>query len=406
MNICYMAPDVAVPYFRGASTHVYEVSKNLSAKGHRVSVISRRLNRSQPRRETLDGFEILRMFQAVAFEPPGSSYSPSHVDRERLTFIQRLYSWYLGTYRAFQLGAEVATIMSGREIDVVLERETAFGAGAVLSSILGVPMVLEMIGPRVSALSLKKASRVLAYSTLMAGGRVPTEKLTIVPAGVDTDAFAPDSEAGLRVRRKHDLGSSYVVGYVGTFQRWHGVNELLSACATLRSRTARATKVLLVGPYFAEAKKLSKELGVGDDCVFTGPVPYEAVPDYVNACDVLCAPYNPAFSKMRSSRGIGAPLKVLEYMACEKPVISTTLPPIEEVVAQGTTGLLVRPGEVESLANAILELEGNPAMAAEMGKKARATVVGGYSWEVLARTLERALLEARGERGGGAESWR
>jgi glycosyltransferase involved in cell wall biosynthesis len=367
-----------------------------------VSVVSRRLNRSQPRWETIDGFETYRTFQGLAFEPPGSSYSASHVDRESFSSIQKLYFWYLGSYRAFQLGAEVATVMSGKEIEVVIERETAFGAGAVLSSILGVPMVLEMIGPRVSTMSLRRAKKVLAYSKTMARGRVPADKLVLVPAGVNTNMFAPNPEAGARVRERHGLGSKLVVGYVGTFQRWHGVNELLIACARL-DPSLRRLGVLLVGPYYAGTMKFAEELGMGGTVTFAGPVPYESVPDYVNACDVLCAPYAPQLSQLRKDHGIGAPLKVLEYMACEKAVVSTSVVPITEAVESGKTGLLVPPGDVDSLATAIGKLIDDPHLRVEMGKEARKTVISRYSWSSLAENLERVLYAAGAGRGEGRE---
>jgi glycosyltransferase involved in cell wall biosynthesis len=393
LNICYVAPDVAVPHFRGASTHVYEVSRNLSLRGHRVCLVSRRLSRSQPRWERIDGFQTYRSFQGIAFEIPGSSYAPSHADSERRSPVHMLYSLYLGSYRAFQLGAELATIMSGRGIDIVIERETAFGAGAVLSSMLGVPMVLEMIGPRVSALSLKRANRVLAYSKEMVGGRVPSERLVIVPAGVNTSLFSPNLAAGERVRRRHGLGSDPVVGYVGTFQRWHGVNDLLSACQKLRTG-GRRFKVLLVGPYFRDAATFAEDLGLSQDAVFVGPIPYDSVPDYVNACDVLCAPYDPSLSPMRRERGIGAPLKVLEYMSCEKPVVSTKVPPITDVVDNGRTGLLVPPGDVASLASAIAELIDSPSLRETLGRDARKSVLSGYAWDTLTNTLEDVLSSA------------
>jgi glycosyltransferase involved in cell wall biosynthesis len=394
LNICYVAPDVAVPYFRGASTHVYEVSKNLSARGHRISVVSRRLKRSQPKWETIDGFETYRTFQGLAFEPPTSSYSASHVDTENFTSIQKLYSWYLRSYRAFQLGAEVATVMSGRGIDMVIERETAFGAGAVLSSLLRVPMVLEMVGPRVSSMSLRRATKVLAYSNIMVGGRVPRAKLEVVPAGVDTRMFSPDAESGARVREKYGLDDSFVVGYIGTFQLWHGVNVLLSAVKKLDT-SDRRVRALMVGPYFAEAMRFAEGLGMAGAPVFPGPVPYDSVPEYVNACDVLCAPYDPSLSKLRSERGIGAPLKVLEYMACEKPVVSTNVPPISDVVEDGRTGLLVPPGDAEALANAIRGLMEDSQQAERIGREARKAVNDRYSWGDLARTIEKVLVAAR-----------
>lgn len=394
MNICYMAPDVALPYFRGASTHVYEVSKNLSARGHRLWVISRRLSHSQPRLENIDGFETYRTFQGLAFEPPLSSYSSYHIDGDGVSPIQRLYSWYLGSFRAFQLGAEVATLMAGKRIDVVLERETAFGAGAVLSSILGVPMVLEMIGPRVSSMSLRRARKVLAYSAAMVKGRVPREKVKIVPAGVDSVMFSPDPKTGSRIRRDLGWENVFVVGYVGTFQLWHGVNTLLSACKRLICSSMRV-RVLLVGPYYSDAKKYAKELEITDAVHFVGPVPYEQVPGYVNACDVLCAPYDPELSTVRRKGGIGAPLKLLEYMSCEKAVVSSRVPPIDEVIEDGRTGLLVRPGDPVLLAEALKELIGNPARAASMGTEARKNAVDRYSWSSLAQKLEQVLDETR-----------
>jgi glycosyltransferase involved in cell wall biosynthesis len=394
MNICYVAPDVAVPYYRGSSTHVYEVSKHLSALGHRVSVVSRRLRRSQPRWETIDGFVTYRTFQGLAFEPPTSSYSAAHVDTESATYVRRLYSWYLWSYRAFQLGAEMAAVMSGRGIDVVIERETAFGAGAVMSVLLRVPMVLEMIGPRVSPVSLRRADKVLAYSTVMAGGRVPGEKLEIVPAGVDTDIFRPNPNAGTRVRKSLGMWDGAVIGYVGTFQQWHGVNDLLKAVQYLNSGT-KVLEVLLVGPYFSEAMKLSESLGLAESVHFTGPVPYSSVPDYINACDVLCAPYNPALSELRSKGGIGAPLKVLEYMACEKPVITTRVPPIPEAVEDGSTGFLIRPGDVDALGGGIRALVEDPRRARAMGKEGRMAVASRYSWNALAQTIERTLVSVR-----------
>jgi glycosyltransferase involved in cell wall biosynthesis len=404
MNICYVAPDVAVPHFRGASTHVYEVSKNLTERGHRVSVVSRRLRRSQPRWERIDGFETYRTFQGVAFEPPMSSYSTSHTDREGRSPLQSLYSFYLGSYRAFQLGAEMAALMSGRGIDVVLERETAFGAGAVLSSLIGVPMVLEMIGPRVSPMSLKRASKVLAYSAKMAGGRVPRQKLVLVPAGVDTDRFTPSPERGARVRMERNLDDEFVVGYVGTFQRWHGVQDILAACAKLGS-APRKVRLLLVGPYFTEAMRLAEELGMKGQATFTGPVPYEEVPAYINACDVLCAPYDPGLSSMRRERGIGAPLKVLEYMSCGKAVVTTRVVPITDVVEDGRTGLLVPPGDTDSLSEALRSLLSDPVRTGMIGKEARKETVARYSWGSLAKTLEGVLRGACLAGGKGMEDW-
>jgi glycosyltransferase involved in cell wall biosynthesis len=405
LRICYVVPDVAVPYHRGASTHVYELSRELVSRGNSVFVVSRRLNRSQLKLENVDGFRTYRTFQGLAFEPPGSSYSSRHVDRDRLSRTQRIYGWYLGSYRALQLGVEIAAVLRGNSIDVVLERETAFGAGAVVSIILSVPLVLEVVGPRISPLSLKRASRILTYSERMIGGRAPRQRLRIVSGAVNTELFTPDPRLGEGVRRGYELGDSPVIGYIGTFPHWHGVEGLLAATKKVMVRIPRV-KLLLVGPYFDGARELSTRLGIEGRVVFTGPVPYESVPAYINACDVLSAPYNPSLSRIRSEQGIGAPLKLLEYMACQKPVVSTTVGPIPEVVADGKTGLLVPPGDEDGLAGALIRLLEDRHLAESLAQEARRLVVSRYSWENLAKTLEKELAEAvhdaaRSERNSG-----
>jgi glycosyltransferase involved in cell wall biosynthesis len=178
----------------------------------------------------------------------------------------------------------------------------------------------------------------------------------------------------------------------------------LLACSNL-GPAARELKVLLVGPYFGESMKYAEELGMGDRAIFAGPVSYEDVPEYINACDVLCAPYDPSLSTLRSERGIGAPLKVLEYMACKKPVVSTSVGPITDVVEDGRTGLLVPPGDVSALTKALQELIGNPLRAESIGSEARKEVVAKYSWSSLAETFEHVLNDARAGVGAEGEAW-
>lgn len=243
-------------------------------------------------------------------------------------------------------------------------------------------------------MSLKRARRVLAYSSAMVGGRVSQEKVSVVPAGVDTAVFSADPEKGVKIRENLGWENEFVVGYVGTFQLWHGVDTLFSACERLNSSSMRV-KILLVGPYYADAMQYAKKLEMMSDTRFVGPVPYVDVPGYINACDVLCAPYNPELSMARRKSGIGAPLKVLEYMACEKPVVSSSVPPIDEVLENGKAGILVPPGDSASLADALKELMESPARAASMGKEARKIVVEKYAWSSLARTLEQVLYETK-----------
>jgi glycosyltransferase involved in cell wall biosynthesis len=389
-----MVPDVVIPHYRGSSTHVYEVARHLARKGNHVTVVARRLSRSQPRWDRLGEITVYRTFQGIFFEPPLTTYAEHHADQRKggSSLVRHLYALYLKSFRAVELGLESSRALSGQRVDVVLERETAFGAGAVLSRLVGAPLVLEVIGPRISSLSLQRASLVLAYSSRMVRGLVPPERLRMVSAAVNLRLFRPDPVAGEEIRLRYNLRGKKVIGYVGTFPEWHGVRELISSMKRTLLRCPDAA-LLMVGPYFEATKELAKEKGLEGAVVFSGPVQYESVPAYIAACDVLCAPYNPAASPRRQREGIGAPLKVLEYMACQKPVISTDVPPIPDVVDDGVNGLLVRPGDVEDLSEAIVTVLEDGALASRLGERGRVSVEKEYSWEAFSEELNSDLMK-------------
>ncbi|MEM2087167.1 MAG: glycosyltransferase family 4 protein [Thermoproteota archaeon] len=391
MKICYVAVDVAVPHFRGASTHVYELARNLVRLGHDVHLVSRRIRVEQGRFEELDGIRVYRIYRGIFFPFPVSEYL--QVGRQRKTgVVDLVYRAYLFTVYALYAGIVAANLVKKNNLDIIVERETSFGAGAVASILTGRPMVLELVGPRCSILSVRRASRVLTYTESMLPRGVPRSRVIMVTAAVDTDLFKPDEEQRRIVREKHGLGNSIVVGYVGTFQPWHGVEELVIASRDILEKHPEV-RFLMVGPYYEQTERLVRRLGVSNAYVFIGPVAYRDVPKYINAADILVAPYNPEKSELRKRYGIGSPLKVMEYMSCAKPLVTTLLKPITDVVQDEVNGLLVHPGDVEALKNALIRLIEDKYVARGMGERARRRVLGKYSWLALAKQFENILSD-------------
>lgn len=392
MRICYVAPDVAVPHYRGSSTHVYEVARNLSKLGHEVHVVARQVDSAQAKNESLDGMTIHRFQRGIVF----SSRKSSFVDAEAKgsyrgntpSLVWKSYETYLKTVFPLYIAVEVMRLVRESSIDLIFERETAFGAGAMASMLTGRPLILEVIGNRVSSLQARKASKIIAYSRGMFEGTAEASRVETVTGAVDTDMFAPDPAARADIRKLYSLDSP-VVGYVGTFQEWHGIAELIGAASQVLKRRPD-TKFLMVGPYYKETQAKVQAVGMGGSFVFTGPVPYAAIPKYINAADVLVAPYNP--EKIESTEqvrkhGLGAPLKVYEYMSVGKPVITTAVKPISDPVEDGVTGYLVAPGDEDALARSLERLLDEPDSFAEMGAAARRSMMANYSWALLAKQL-------------------
>jgi len=392
MRICYVAPDVAVPHYRGSSTHVYEVAKNLSKLGHEVHVVARRVDSAQAKKESLDGMTIHRFQRGIVFSSRKSSFVNSEARGSYRgstpSIVWKSYETYLKTIFPLYIAIEVTRLVRESSIDIIFERETAFGAGAMGSMLTGRPLILEVIGNRVSNLQARRSSKIIAYSRGMFEGTPEAGKVETVTGAVDTDMFAPDPVARAEIRSLYSLDSP-VVGYVGTFQEWHGLAELIRAATYLLKRHPD-TRFLMVGPYYKETQAKVEAAGLGRSFVFTGPIAYVDVPKYINAADVLVAPYNP--DKIESTEqvrkhGLGAPLKVYEYMAVGKPVITTDVKPISDPVEDGVTGYLVPQGDSDALGKALERMLDNPGSFVEMGALARQSMIANYSWAFLARRL-------------------
>lgn len=386
MKICYIAVDAVVPFFRGASTHVYELSRNLIHLGNEVYLISRRLTASQKEYEELDEIKIYRIYRGIIIPPPVSSYLKFKEER-KASLIDLFYRFYLFTIFPLYAGIVAAKIIKRNNIDVIIERETSFGAGAIASMLTRTLMFLELIGPRYSQLSLRRARKIMVYVESMVPHNRYAYKLILVTAAVNTELFKPNWYERQIIREKYGLQDSKVIGYVGTFQSWHGVEELILAGKDLIGKYTNL-RFLMVGPYYKEMENLTSRLGIRSSFLFTGPVGYREVVNHINASDILVAPYNPAKSYLRRRYGIGSPLKIFEYMACGKSSITTSVEPITNVVRDHVNAILVPPGDVKSLRDALSELIENPEIAKSIGKKAREDAVRYYSWQSLARKVE------------------
>jgi glycosyltransferase involved in cell wall biosynthesis len=391
--VVYVAPDVPIPYPSGASVHVTELAGNLVAAGHQVHVVARRVKRSDRPIEVLGGVTLHRVYRLILFGQRSWSRAGGAKDSERTGVVGRLYHGYLTTVFALYVSLFVSRVVKSNRIDIILERETSFGAGGLASLFTGRPLILEVIGPRFSGLSARRSSSILYYTESMLNDRIERSKCVLVSAGVNLDLFRSDKAAGEATRMKLGIkNSDKVIGYVGTFQDWHGVDVLLSAAKYIQER-GKGVKLILVGPYSRDYVESAKRLGVFEACRFVGSINYSEVPAYINACDLMAAPYNPNANPLRRTYGIGSPLKLFEYMACEKPIISTKVDPIQQIPSVSETGVLVEPGEPEELAERIIELISDSEMAKRMGSQGRMLVEKWFSWKPLAEHIS-ALIQA------------
>jgi glycosyltransferase involved in cell wall biosynthesis len=208
------------------------------------------------------------------------------------------------------------------------------------------------------------------------GGKI--EHCTIIPFGVDIDQFEPIAAA---TRRELGLRESQKV--IGTVCRLvepkKGLRFLLQAMAVLARKYGQPPCQLLIvgdGPSRQELELLRDQLKLSAWVVFTGS--RRDIPRVLHAVDAFVLP----------SLYEGFGIAILEAMAAGKPVIATAVGGIPEFVLSGETGLLVEPGNVEALADAIDQLLSHPQQAQTMGAKGRIRAGESYHISTIVRQHE------------------
>jgi len=213
---------------------------------------------------------------------------------------------------------------------------------------------------------------------------IPENKVVVIENGANHHLFQPIDQEKARSKLKLDKKSKYVV-FAGGFAPWHGLEFLIHAAKLVENEFSNA-KFLIVGDGTEREKimKLVEELNLKDKFIFTGRVPYEEVPWYINAGDICVAP----FIRERNEEIGLSPLKIYEYSACEKPVVSSRIPNLEFIEEQ-EAGILVEPDNSQKLALALIKLLKDDKLRNKMGKNGRKYIIENNSWDVVKEKIEK-----------------
>ncbi len=418
MQIVYLNFDRGIPVLgnKGGSVHVRSVVAALSRLGHDVTVLCSTLGEGNPAPPA----------RLISLPPePGPEQSGAalrrHFDIAEQAMDDNLVRREVGVL-AHDVGlparALAALAAHGVRPDAIYERHALFHvAGIEIAETFGVPRILEVNAPlaeeqeRFRGLSLRAlavsreiqswrgASLAVAVSedvaTRLRAAGVAESRIFVGQNGIDTGLFHRDGKGGDAVRQRLNLGDDPVLGFVGSFKAWHGVDFLIDVFARLRNERPRL-RLLAVGegPLREASMARTAALGLGDAVVFTGAVPHAEVPAHLAAMDLTVAPYMPQPDFYFS------PLKVIESLAAGRPVVAPRIGQIETLVADGATGLLYPPGNAEACGAAIARLLEVPGLCGRLGSQAAVRARQAWDWTTLVgRVLDKvasipALQEA------------
>ncbi len=181
---------------------------------------------------------------------------------------------------------------------------------------------------------------------------IAAEKITVIPNAVDIDKFEAGGKPDPELKMKLGLGASRVLGFIGSFYAYEGLDLLVAALPEI-IRHIPDVKLLLVGggPQDTALKQQVMALDLKDRVIFTGRVPHDEVNRYYDLVDVLVYARHP----MRLTELV-TPLKPLEAMAQGRLMVASDVGGHRELIRDGKTGVLFRAGHAEELAGKIVWL--------------------------------------------------
>lgn len=354
----------------------------------------------------------------LAIPPELNFYSYAETIMDTVIPMHRANPWSF-IYQRFSLhnfvGPDLGRVLG---VPVVLEFN---GSEAWAAANWGTPLALHQQALTAEDVALRAADLIVTVSDelgrqLLEKG-IPANRVVVYPNCVDADVFDTrrfTAEQRLALREKYGVpADACVVGFIGTFGMWHGVEFLAECIRDLVSSDVawieqNKIHLMLVGDglKMPAVRQIVGAAPVSKYVTLTGMVAQSEAAGILAAADLLVCSHVP---NPDGSSFFGSPTKLFEYMAMEKPIVASALGQIDDVIAgRGATrlgklpagkgemcGFLFEPGNADDFKATLRRAIADREEAAKRARAARAEVLSRYTWS---RHVE-AILDRMTENG-------
>lgn len=387
-RILYTAFDV-VPSPKGASTHILHFIRGLTSAGYTVNLVTPG-DGILPERDELEGAQVWRvpLPGELHFLARAQAFSEAVVKH-----LEQAPPYQIVHYRSIWGGLGLAQERRIRgyhtlfEVNGLPSIELKYHYPELASS----PLLLKIREQEQATLALSDA--VICPSAVtrlfLESLGTPRGKVTVIPNGVNPDEFR---QAAPRPRGN----TPPTLLYIGTLADWQGLEELIHALPLLLVHGP--LRLRIVGRGRSRQRKAllkhARKLGLEAYVEIEPAVPHHAVPELIASADVCIAPLS--VNDRNVTQGC-CPIKVLEYMACGRPLVASNLPVVRELVREGQDGLLAAPGDPADLAYQVHRLLEDPALAQRLGESAAQRARARFTWRAAQKRLLRVYAGLLGE---------
>lgn len=368
----------------GIESYLYSVSKVLLKMGHSPSVFCARHTLDVPAEENIEGIKIIRhkrlnlpgqfkFFNPIYYSIGLQKYIGKRIDEADAFWTRHPYYCYA-----------TGKILENRKPLIFIQAtplprflKMNYQNSPLLKRIYTLGIMPQVYFVEKKALGLCDTVVTLSQSKkreISDFYKVPTDKFSVIPPGIDTERFKPVVEKNKDLMKKFGLDNSYVVLTVGRLAASKNISMLLRAFSKLKTKNV---KLLVAGDGFQKPclQKLASDLSITKNVVFTGTV--REVEKIYNLADIFVCP--------SVYEGFGH--VYLEAMASGVPCIGIksdyphTIVATEEIIDDGRTGFIVDRYRIEKMAEQIDVLIDDKNLRRAMGTCARKTCEEKYLWE-------------------------
>ncbi len=376
--VLYAAFDV-VPSPKGASTHITYFARGLVQAGYRLQLITAGAP-ALPEHDTYCGAEMLRV--------------PSNPE---LNFLQRAVEFGRAVLRQAEASPPAVAHFRSVWCGLPLVRAAPRLGYRTLFEVNGLPSVeLKYHYPALRHSPILARIREQEIATLLLADAVicpsavtrayiaslgiPRDKVAVIPNGADTRLFAARPAAA-------PAGEPTIL-YAGTLADWQGLDVLIEGLPAILAR--RPVRLQIVGRgrgrQQKDVLKRVRKLGLEERVSLLPPVPHHEMPAVIAQADVCVAPL--AYNDRNVTQGC-CPLKLLEYMACGRPIVASNLPVVRELARDGADALVFAADDPADLARCVLALLDDPALAQRLGASAAQRARDRFTWRAAQKRLLR-----------------
>ena len=326
--------------------------------------------------EYLDRLDIL-------VPAPATKQQPEMKVSEKLTIYPsygpRILSWLRSYLKARR-------ICQKSKVDIIVTQDALLGfLGVLLRKEFGGKLQINVFGLEifnhwwlrqswrhrwyrlVMCWTLRKANLVRTDATrsrmtLMERLNIQAEKVVVIPALPGAESIAKFTNADGNKMRESLLGDKYdkMILFVGALEKVKNLPNLLRAAKLVLSIHAKTLFLIIgSGPEKDHLEALCQELGIIEHVRFSGLTPYDDLPAYYAACDLMVLPsWSEGFARV-----------LMEAAFAKKPIVATNVGGASDFIVDNETGYIVEVDNSEQMAEKIIELLSNPEKARQMGHK-------------------------------------